>query len=440
MANEKVPCGSRYVVAAVTWLLRLAVGAVFIFSGFVKGIDPWGTFYKIDDYLRVMHISLWSNLELVAVFCLFTLEFCIGVLMVLGCFRRTVTWACAAVMVVMLPLTLWIAVADPVADCGCFGDAFIISNWATFWKNVALMAAVLWLVRYNRCERWVVTPALQWLALISTVAYVCIIGVIGYLYQPLIDFRPFKIGMELAGVSSGGTGPEMVFIYEKDGVKKEFREIDELPDEADGWTFIDRRELPAEKVDATELEHDFRIWSADGDEDVTEDVLVASGGQLLLMMPRLSDVSIATTWKINSLYSWAGRHGIDMFAVVAGNESDIANWQDLSMSSYPVYTSDDTSIKEVVRGNPAVVYLQDGKILWKSSLAAIDVDDFLAPGTSSDPSSFATDSERTLRNCSLLYITVIATLIVLSFIPYVKDMIFGHGVRRNRDGEEHDSE
>ena len=37
----------------IVWALRIAVGATFIFSGFVKAIDPWGLIYKISEYMAV---------------------------------------------------------------------------------------------------------------------------------------------------------------------------------------------------------------------------------------------------------------------------------------------------------------------------------------------------------------------------------------------------
>ena len=141
---------SRKSVEIATWIIRLAVGSVFMFSGFAKAIDPYGTLYKVDAYLASMSLDIWPNLELVGVFALCAAEFLVGVFILTGCFRRSTAIIAAIIMAFMLPLTLWIAVSDPVDDCGCFGDALLISNWATFWKNVALTAAIAWLVVYNK--------------------------------------------------------------------------------------------------------------------------------------------------------------------------------------------------------------------------------------------------------------------------------------------------
>ena len=132
----------------LTWLMRIAVGSVFIVSGLSKGIDPWGTYYKTSEYLTAMHIPIveWGNTVLALAFLLFSVEFIIGVSLLLGCFRKAAPIMAALFMLAMLPLTLWIAITDPVADCGCFGDFLVISNWATFMKNCCISGAVIWLL------------------------------------------------------------------------------------------------------------------------------------------------------------------------------------------------------------------------------------------------------------------------------------------------------
>lgn len=410
---------------AITWLARIIVGGVFTFSGFVKAIDPWGTIYKINDYLAVMQPDIWPNLVLVGALALCAIEFLCGVFILLGCFRRSVAYLGVGIMAFMLPLTLWIAMSNPVADCGCFGDAFKISNWATFWKNVVLTVGIIWLAIYNKRCHWVVTPALQWLAFLASGMFIATIELFGYSSQPLLDFRPYQIGMPLVeGNSAPNEEPSYVYIYEKDGQRQEFTIDDELPDENSGWTFIDRKEIPNERQSdsSSTSDRNLRIWSKDGEEDITEEAVSQSGKELIIMMPDLSLVSPATTWKLNSLYEWSIKNDVEMAAVVSGAPEQIATWEDLSMASYPIYTADDTQIKSVVRGNPGVVYLVDGVVEWKSTLSAINIDDFLSPDTSHDAANFGMDNPRILRNISYTYLTVIAVLIIMSFLPYLRNM------------------
>lgn len=420
---------------SITWLVRILTGALFVYSGFVKAIDPWGTLYKFEDYMQAMHLPMYPNLLLVAVFILCGYEFCIGAFLLLGCFRRSAPVCAAAFMVVMLPLTLWIAIADPVADCGCFGDAFIISNWATFWKNVVISAAIIWLLKYNTQLKCLIRPHIQWIALLASGCYVVVIGLCGYVYQPLIDFRPYQKGAFLVNEEESEDEDEEEYrlIYEKNGVEESFGIDDELPSEEEGWNFVRRELVSPESSDSlprksSNVEYDtsaatktqestFRLWSEDGEEDLTEDAILREGEQLILFMPDLKNVSVATTWQINSLYTWAGKHGIDMIGVVSGNLDEITQWKDLSLAAYPLYTAEDTEIKMVVRGNPAVVYLKDGHIIWKTTLRALGTEDFLAPDASGNAESYARDDKALLYNITTIYVIIMLLLLALSFIP-----------------------
>ena len=403
------------------WLLRLEVGAVFIFSGFVKAVDPWGTLYKFNDYLAALSWDIWPNLILVGVFGLCALEFIVGIFIVTGSFRRSVCFVAAGLMCVMLPLSLWIAVADPVDDCGCFGDAVILSNWATFWKNVVLTIGIVLLIILNKKGGWLVTPALQWISLLVSFLFILTIELFGYISQPLIDFRPYGSGDYLVE-SSDQTfdSPNYTFVYEKDGLKREWGEDDELPDDDSGWVFVERRENVSQSP-SLKNDRNFRLWDTVTGEDLTDEAISSSGSQLLIMMPDLKDVSPATTWKLNSLYEWSVKHNVRMIGVVAGSRTEIEDWEDISMASYPVFSADDTHIKEVVRGNPGVVFMREGRIVWKNSLAAINIDDFMSPEISDDPESFAIDNYAVLRNCIYLYLTLLGFLIVLSFVPKLKN-------------------
>ncbi len=416
-----------------TWAVRVIMGLTFTFSGFAKAIDPWGLLYKTEEYLSALSISIWPNLLLVGVFSLCALEFILGVFLLFGCFRRSVSLFVVALMCFMLPLTAWIVISDPVKDCGCFGDAYTISNWASFWKNVVLMVGALWLLKHNATTHWMITPALQWLAFLASGLFIIAVELFGYASQPLIDFRPYKVGGRLIDeTDNSNQAQHFIFIYEKDGERKEFGENDELPSEEEGWNFIDRVEVKASNAGKEKAgDHNFRIWSEDGEEDVTEDVVSEEGKELLVMMPDMGSVSPATTWKINSLYEWAEAHDVRMIGVVAGTPNEIESWKDISMASYPIYSADDTQIKEVVRGNPGIVFLENGVVGWKSTLSALNIDDFMQPEISDDARNFGLDNERILRNISYIYVIVMIMLVVMSFLPRLKNLYF----KSNNSGE-----
>ncbi len=429
-------------VSSLTWIIRIVVGGVFIFSGFAKGIDPYGTLYKVEDYLSVLSLSVWPNLVLVGVFGLCALEFLAGVFLLTGCFRRSSVIIAGGIMAFMLPLTLWIAVSNPVADCGCFGDAFLLSNWATFWKNVGLSVGLIWLWRYNRKIICLITPALQWICIVGSCIFIVTIELFGYMVQPLIDFRPYKIGERIVdSEESFEEGPQYLFVYEKDGIRKKFKETDSLPEENDGWIFVDREEILSEEGGKNDKGQDegksFRAWSKNGEDDETDEAVVADGNELIVMIPELGAVSPATTWKLNSLYEWSQQNDITMVGIVSGSSLEISTWEDLSMASYPIFTADDTHIKEVVRGNPGIVYLIDGVIQWKMTLNAINIDDFLSPDTSYEAENFSFDNKSILRNCVSVYLIFIGLLITLSLTPQLRNLYINKG-RKKKCGSEQD--
>ncbi|MBQ5775264.1 MAG: DoxX family membrane protein, partial [Paludibacteraceae bacterium] len=180
-------------------ILRIILGAVFVFSGFVKAIDPLGTVYKIEDYLTAFggFFNLFMPIAGIIAGILIALEFALGVMLLLNVFTKWVKWITLLFYICMTILTLYIAIKNPVSDCGCFGDAIVISNWETFWKNVILLISAILLVCCKKYrQQFFVWPMELAILCISVLA---IGGFMVYSLQhlPIIDFRPYKIGNNL---------------------------------------------------------------------------------------------------------------------------------------------------------------------------------------------------------------------------------------------------
>jgi len=182
-------------------IARVFVGLVFIFSSFVKGVDPLGTAFKITDYLTAWQFGGLSFewLEPAAPFLsmlLITLEFLVGVMLLTGSFRRFTAWLLALMMLFFTCTTLYVAISNKVYDCGCFGDAIKLTNWQTFWKNIILDIPTIWIVltcnlrRKKRTERD---------TLVATFAIVLMVifGLFNINNEPCIDFRPWKVGNQM---------------------------------------------------------------------------------------------------------------------------------------------------------------------------------------------------------------------------------------------------
>lgn len=345
------------------WSLRLLVGIVFIMSGIAKCIDIWGFSFKVEEYFISWGMELPQSLYVMGAICLSVSEFLLGAVLALGCYRRSVPWLLLLIIAGMLPLSLYIYIADPVADCGCFGDLWVISNGATFLKNVFLAAAIIYLVKYNRRVVGLYSPYWQWLVGLVCFVFSVIVSLWGYNIQPLLDFRSFPVGTEL--LKDECQDVEFEFIYEKDGKRESFT-ADALPDST--WNFVDRKSLGAESDVYTEL----TVY--DDGEDVTSEVISEDGPQLLIVVPNYRLAGISYTYKVNELNNMMDSIGGSLIEIAAMPKGMIGSWRDMSMAEYPIYQAEATVLKELVRGAMGAVYIADGRIVWKRTLLSIDLD------------------------------------------------------------------
>ena len=401
-----------WLVTVMVWLMRVVVGGTFVFSGMVKAIDPWGTYYKIQEYLLTWGCDSLLSFALVGAFALAALETLVGVALLLGAYRRGAPIVAAVMLLVLTPITLWLAVTNAVPDCGCFGDALILSNWATFGKNLLLLMGVAFLFLFGRQVRGLYGPAVQWAVMALTFVLTMAIATVGYFTQPMIDFRPYPVGTVLQAPATIGED-DYTFVYEKDGEQREFT-IDEVPDDESGWTFVERR--PAHR-DSTAAPTTPNIAATDNGSDVTDEILNDGNRQLLLLFPDLKDVSIAYTFNINELTDYARRHGAAVYALTSATDGDIAEWTDISMANYPMLVSDDSEIKMIARGNPAVVYVKDRTIMWKRTLGSISTDRIHDPTLNLDTLSKDLNPKGHLRNWLWLYALAMLALLVINRAP-----------------------
>ncbi len=401
----------------LTVLMRLVVGGVFIFSGFTKGVDPWGTGYKITDYLNALGMDQWVPAAFFIAVALAALEFMTGIAIALGSYRRSAPVVALVMMLVMTPLTLWLAVTGAVPDCGCFGDALHLSNWATFFKNILLLLGVIYLLMFNRSMPGVYGPAVHWVVMALSFAFIMAVAYYGYFHQPLIDYRPYPVGSHLVSAADDSAGDDaageddFIFIYERDGQEQQFT-IDSLPNEEDGWEYVTRfrANRPKGKVIVQNPEADGNIAILDEEgENITIDVLTERRNNLLLLMPDLPQVGVVNSFAINELYDAATVTDVGFIGLTPATEEEIEQWKDISMATYPIYNMDDSELKMIARGNPAVVYLQDGVITWKRTLSSLDSVD-----QSKEMAAWGMDSDKIMTELQLAYLLAMLALLVIN--------------------------
>ena len=353
-------------------ICRFILGATFVFSGFVKAVDPLGTYYKIQDYLAAFGIQqlLPDIVPLLMSVLLAVLEFAVGMHLLLGIKRRFTTRLALLIMLVMTPLTLYLALTNPISDCGCFGDALVLTNWQTFGKNVVLLTCAIVLMITPWAMVRFLTKKMEWT--LSNYCIVFALALAGYCLAtlPIIDFRPYKIGNNIReGMEiPEGAKPTIFdtrFIMEKDGVKQTFT-VDNYPDST--WTFVSAETVVVEKGYEPPI-HDFVMESLETGEDITDEVLDDPGYTFLLITHRTEEADEGNIDLINELYEYCLENGYKFYALSSSSAEAIELWRDRTGAEYPFCIMDDITLKTMVRSNPGLMLIKGGVILnkWPSS-------------------------------------------------------------------------
>ena len=346
---------------------RFLLAATFLFSGFVKANDSLGTVLKISDYLAAWAFPTVPDLFLVMVaIALAFFEFTLGLYLFFGMRRRLVSRMTLVFMAFMTALTVYIYVANPVKDCGCFGDAVVLTNGQTLLKNIVLLGAAAVVALW--CDRQVQLISRKFYWMLSTVLSM---GVIVYaLYciyaLPVIDFRPYKVGTDLRAMVRGTDGQRPVFentvVYEKDGKTVELGLDDDEPDSS--WTYVETRRR---QVGGTDKGTASGFFIMEDETDITEDIMHTDGYMFLLVAPDMRTADESVMDRINDLYDYSQQEDMEFYCLTASDRQDQDRWVDYTGAEYMIYTSDADVLHTMIRSNPGLIMLRDGRIMGKWS-------------------------------------------------------------------------
>lgn len=360
----------RYAAYILTNVCRLLLSATFILSGYVKAIDPLGTQYKIKDYLEALSLygvfPDWTTLA--ASVTLSAAEFSLGILLLFAIQRRVISRTILALMVIMTVITVWIFFYDPVQDCGCFGDALKLTNGQTLAKNIVLtICAATVAARPMKMPR-LISKTNQWIVINYTVIFIFATSLLSLYTLPYFDFRPYHVGADIRKgmeIPEGAPQPEFetTFILKKNGVTKEFT-LDNYPDST--WEFVDSKTVQTQKGYVPPI-HDFSITLNKTGKDITRQVLDSKGYTFLLISPLLEHADDSNFGNIDRIYEYALDYNIPFYCLTASGEKAIRRWQDITGAEYPFCTTDETTLKTVIRSNPGLMLVKDGVVIRKWS-------------------------------------------------------------------------
>ena len=351
-------------------LCRMALALTFILSGYVKAIDPLGTQYKLNDYAAAMHLSEYIPdwLTLTGAIALAMTEFALGIFMLFAIRRHLVSRLMTAMMVMMTLITVWIFIANPVKDCGCFGDAIKLTNGETLLKNIVLLAAAIVTAMRPLDMARLISKSNQWIVTNYTLVYIVCTSLYCLYALPTFDFRPYHIGADIKKgmeIPEGAEQPEFetTFILKKNGQTREFT-LDNYPDST--WEFVDSKTVQTRQGYEPPI-HDFSLTDTKTGEDITDNVISHKGYTFLLISRSLAYADDSNFGDIDQIYEYASEHNIPFYCVTASTDSDINRWRDLTGAEYPFCTADETTLKTIIRSNPGLLLLKDATIIGKWS-------------------------------------------------------------------------
>ena len=351
-------------------LCRIIVALTFIFSGFVKAIDPIGLQYKLQDYLGAIGIPgfLPDWMLLIMAVLLAAVEFCMGIFLLFAIQRRLISKLIVVFMSIMTLITVWLVVANPVKDCGCFGDALHLTNTETLVKNIILLGCSIVIMRRPLAMFRFISESNQWIVINYTIVFIFVCSGLSLYYLPLFDFRPYRIGTNIPRgmeIPKDAEQPlfETTFIMEKGGQRKEFT-LNDYPDST--WKFIDSKTVQVKEGYIPPI-HDFSVADRKTGKDLTDSVLRHKGYTFLLIAPYLERADDSNFGDIDQLYEYAQTYNIPFYCLTASTAKAIQRWRDITGAEYPFCITDETILKTIVRSNPGLLLLKDGTIINKWS-------------------------------------------------------------------------
>lgn len=350
-------------------LSRIIFGITFIFSGFVKGIDPFGSAYKFTDYFNAMGLEwlIWSAFPLGLI--LAFAEFMIGVAFLFNWRMKLFSWLGLFFMAFFLPLTLWIALKNPVSDCGCFGDALVITNWETFYKNLLLIVLAIIALKYRKEKR---TKAYKLPATLSISTALIYLAIVFYSYNhlPVFDFRPYKVGVNIPdAMSIPEDAPkeiyENIFYYKnnKTGKVEKFTEENYPWQDTLNWKY-DNMESKLIQEGYEPPIHNFTIDSQEGD-NIIDFFVYDETYVFMLVAYDLQKTALKSQEKINELANWAMEKDFSFVCLTSTLHKECLAFADKNGAPYEFLNCDEITLKTMIRSNPGLLVLKDGNIIGK---------------------------------------------------------------------------
>ena len=403
-------------------LCRIIVGIVFIYSGFVKGIDPLGSDYKFTDYFNAFGMGWMNATTLFFSFALSLAEFLIGTALLFNLWVSRMAWGSLLFMAFFTPLTLVLALTNPVSDCGCFGDAMILTNWQTFWKNIILFLLAIMIFVYRKEYKSSLSLMGQFSFLTLAGAGMLCLSIYCYRHLPVLDFRPYAVGKN---ITEGMRLPEgakpdqyevtLKYKNKQTGEIRSFTEENYPWQDTLNWEYESSSERLVKKGYITPI-HDLVIEHPTLG-NITEEILEDDNHTILAVAYNLNQSDTQYQPAINRLAEYAREKGIRFYGLTSSTERDIEAYKKRNHVPYEFCTADEIQLKTMIRSNPGVIILREGTILDK--WAGKDVPD-VKELQDTDLTAYCVYSREQMQRIYLVYSIILLFFVAYLLIPHRK--------------------
>jgi len=353
----------------IATISRILVGLLFIFSGYVKAVDPLGSTYKFVDYFYdAFHLPALEPFAFPLAIIMSALELTIGLILVFNVLPKLAAWGALLLMLFFTPLTLFLAITDAVKDCGCFGDAIKLTNWQTFWKNIIILIPVLVVfVRRKHFENEV-NKIIQFSFALFFVFISFGFERYNYNHLPVIDFMPYKVGTYIPNsmiipknAPQDSFAVSLVYKNIASGEQKEFS-MENYPQDTT-WEWVETKTTLIKEGYKPPI-HDFTITNSGGFE-ITEDILNESEPVFLFVAYNLNKTKIEGFENVKEIWQYAKDKKYTFYTLTASSEDQIKDIVQQIGYKMEFCNTDETTLKTIIRSNPGLVVLRKGKVVGK---------------------------------------------------------------------------
>lgn len=357
-----IPTGITKLLSAT--IARFSVGAVFVFSGFVKALDPYGFAYKIIDYFAAFNLQWLDSFAIILSISMSALEFIIGASLFFGIKNRLSAWLVFIFMIFFTGLTFYLALENPVSDCGCFGDAIILTNWETFYKNVVLIVLAVITFIWRKKFKKLFSCRIEWLIAIILLAIPVGVSIYGMRHEPIIDFRPWKTGTSM---KIDGDTEEKYYVTYKNMVTGETKEYlsPDFPWNDSVW--VATWEFVGQRVEAPPFPETYIYMGDEKGQDYFKSFTQHENFQFILIMYYIEKTNVDNIEKIKKFAEKSFAVNIDFIALTGSTPEKAAQFRQDYDIPFEFFFSDEITLKTVLRSNPGLMLLKDGTVIAKWS-------------------------------------------------------------------------